>query len=93
MATYYAIADRNEAVAYMQNDTLRNHLLEITEVLLAIENCDATAVMGFPDDLKLKSCMTLFAVTCPEYEVFDKVLEKFFDGERDSKTLELLNSQ
>ena len=61
IAIYYSIADREEAECYMQNDLLRGHLLEISEALLQVESDDATRVMGFPDDMKLQSCMTLFA--------------------------------
>ena len=61
IAVYYSIADREEAECYMQNDLLRGHLLEISEALLQVESDDATRVMGFPDDMKLQSCMTLFA--------------------------------
>ena len=86
----YAIQSVKEAKAYMKNDVLREHLLEISEALLALDTSDATAVMGFPDDLKLRSCMTLFAQVTPEYEVFQRVLDKFYGGVKDPKTLEIL---
>lgn len=54
---------------------------------------DATAVMGWPDDLKLKSSMTLFALAKSECEVFQKVLDKFFHGERYQKTIEILQDK
>ena len=90
IAVYYSIADREEAECYMQNDLLRGHLLEISEALLQVESDDATRVMGFPDDMKLQSCMTLFAAVASEYDVFQKVLDKFFHGEMDKRTLEIL---
>ena len=90
IAVYYPIADREEAECYMQNDLLRGHLLEISEALLQVESDDATRVMGFPDDMKLQSCMTLFAAVASEYDVFQKVLDKFFHGEMDKRTLEIL---
>ena len=65
-------------------------LVEISQALLEVDSNDATAVMGWPDDLKLKSSMTLFAVAKPECEVFQKVLDKFFHGERDKRTIEIL---
>ena len=90
IAVYDSIADREEAECYMQNDLLRGHLLEISEALLQVESDDATRVMGFPDDMKLQSCMTLFAAVASEYDVFQKVLDKFFHGEMDKRTLEIL---
>ena len=90
IAVYYSIADREDAECYMQNDLLRGHLLEISEALLQVESDDATRVMGFPDDMKLQSCMTLFAAVASEYDVFQKVLDKFFHGEMDKRTLEIL---
>lgn len=89
----YAIQSATEAKAYMENELLREHLLEISEALLTLDTSDATAVMGFPDDLKLCSCMTLFAQVTPEYGVFQKVLDKFYDGVKDLKTLEILQRE
>lgn len=77
-ARYYAIKDMAEAKAYMEDYTLSSNLIEISQALLDVDSDDATAVMGWPDDLKLKSSMTLFALVKPECEVFQKVLEKFF---------------
>ena len=51
---------------------------------------DAKKVMGEPDDRKLQSCMTLFSTVAPEIDVFEKVLQKFYGGVKDSKTLEIL---
>lgn len=87
---YYAIVDFNEAVAYWNDPVLRARLLEISRALLELKSNDAEEVMGWPDDMKLRSCMTLFAEVAPEEEMFRKVLEKFFDGELDGKTLEIL---
>lgn len=89
-ARYYAIQDMDEAKAYLADYMLRSNLIEISEALLQIESSDAATVMGWPDNLKLKSSMTLFALTEPECEVFQKVLDKFFDGEMDQKTVEIL---
>lgn len=89
-AVHYSIVDEGEAIAYMENQTLRDHLLEISDALLKLHSNDATDVMGFPDDMKLKSSMTLFAVVTPEYDVFQKVLDKFYGGEMDQKTLQIL---
>lgn len=84
-ARYYAIKDMAEAKAYMEDYTLSSNLIEISQALLDVDSDDATAVMGWPDDLKLKSSMTLFALVKPECEVFQKVLEKFFMGKRTRK--------
>ena len=92
-ARYYAIKDMAEAKAYMEDYTLSSNLIEISQALLDVDSDDATAVMGWPDDLKLKSSMTLFALAKPECEVFQKVLEKFFHGEKDQKTIEILQDK
>ena len=90
MAQFYAIADRKEAEAYLEDPVLRRRLVEISEALLELEACDAGDVMGWPDDMKLKSSMTLFHLVEPEEEVFRKVLEKYFGGELDRRTVEIL---
>ena len=89
-AQYYAIKDRQEAEEYLKNDLLRERLVEISEALLLLESNDAGEVMGYPDDLKLRSSMTLFHEVAPEMDVFQKVLDKFFEGKPDQKTIELL---
>lgn len=89
-AQYYAIRDMEEAKEYLKNDVLRSRLLEISQALLETESDDAAYVMGWPDDMKLKSSMTLFLLAEPECEVFQKVLDKFFQGETDQKTEEIL---
>ncbi len=91
-ARYYGLS-KKEAKAYISDELLRNRLIEISEALLSLESNDATEIMGYPDDLKLKSCMTLFMEIASEISVFGKVLEKFFKGEKDEKTVELLNNQ
>lgn len=90
-ARYYAIRDMDEAKEYLKDATLRGNLLEISQALLDLEVNDASFVMGWPDDLKLKSSMTLFALAEPECAVFQKVLDKFFQGEMDGKTIEILS--
>ena len=90
MAKQYEIANLNEAKAYIENEYLRNNLIEISQVLLDCRNDDIGDIMGFPDNLKLCSCMTLFDLVAPEIKVFGDVLDKFFDGHRDKRTLELV---
>lgn len=87
---FYGIDGLAEAKAYMENGTLRRRLIEISEALLALESSDAGDVMGYPDDLKLKSSMTLFREAAPEEKIFLKVLDKFFGGKKDERTLEIL---
>ena len=80
---FYAISGLDEARAYLSEPTLRAHLLEL-------EESDPTAVFGFPDDLKLRSSMTLFAAAAPDEPVFSAVLDKFFGGQPDTRTLQIL---
>ena len=87
---YYSIKDKNEAIEYLKNKTLKNRLIEICEALLSLESDDATYVMGYPDDLKLKSSMTLFDEVS-DIDVFKEVLDKFDKGEQDAMTISLLN--
>jgi len=87
---YYAIRDIEEAKLYLNDDLLRGHLLEICGALLELKTDDATAVMGSPDDMKLRSSMTLFAVAAPQIDIFQKVLDKYFKGKKDERTIALL---
>ena len=65
-AQYYAIENLEEAKAYLADPVLRERLLEISNALLALDSCDPSEVMGYPDDLKLRSSMTLFSLAEPE---------------------------
>ena len=93
ISNYYAIQNIEEAKAYMEEPLLRAHLLEISEALLELETNDANRIFGFPDDMKLKSSMTLFLEACPQEKVFQKVLDKFFHGMKDQKTVNLLKNK
>lgn len=93
MADYYGISNINEAKQYLADPVLGPRLLEISSALLEIDTNDAEKVMGYPDHLKLKSCMTLFAAADPHNEIFQKVLQKYFNGEKDQKTLWLLKQR
>jgi len=90
MAQHYAIADGGEAAAYLAHPTLGPRLIEISRALLTLPGSNATAVMGTPDDLKLRSSMTLFAQVPGADMVFQQVLDKYFGGRPDAKTLSLL---
>ena len=88
----YSIKSLDEAVAFLDHPYLGKNIREIANVLLGLETDDATMVMGYPDDLKLRSCMTLFAEAAPNEEIFQKVLDKFLDGKKDERTLEILKA-
>lgn len=88
----YAIKSKEEAIKYLKYPILGNRLLEITNELLVIENKSPSDIFGFPDDLKLKSCMTLFALIQEENPVFQNVLNKHFKGKISWKTKQILEN-
>ena len=92
-AQFYAIQDLGEAKAYLADPVLRERLLEISGALLGLESSDPSAVMGYPDDLKLRSSMTLFSLAEPDNPVFPAVLRKFFRGERDERTVAIVERE
>ena len=87
----YAIKDVDEAAAYLGHPVLGGRLVEICNALLALDDNDAHKIFGSPDDLKLRSSMTLFSLVPAADKVFQQVLDKFFGGRKDEKTLQLLN--
>jgi uncharacterized protein (DUF1810 family) len=88
---FYSIESLSETKDYLKHEILGKRLKEITEVLLDLEETDPTNIFGYPDDLKLKSCMTLFSIADgKENNPFQKVILKFFEGEFDEKTVEIL---
>lgn len=89
-AEKYGIRDLDEAAEYLSDPTLKARLIEISEALLALPGSDPRAVMDYPDDLKLRSSMTLFAAAAPDIPVFQQVLDKYYHGQPDPKTLALL---
>ena len=86
----YAVADLAEARAYLGHDVLGPRLRECCRALLALEDVSATRVLGEIDAMKLRSSMTLFAVVDPAEPAFTDVLDRFYDGERDERTVQLL---
>jgi uncharacterized protein (DUF1810 family) len=88
---FYSIQDLDEAKAYMEDETLRKHMLDICEALVGLETSDATHVFGSPDDVKLHSSMTLFKAACPDIDIFQKVIDKFFAGKDDRRTIEIIS--
>ena len=89
MTMYYAIQSREETVAYWEDSVLRSRMTEICQVLVSLDD-SIDHIMGYPDNLKLCSSMTLFEVAAPEVTEFSQVLDRFYDGIRDAKTLKLL---
>ena len=87
---HYAIKSIEEARQYLNHPVLGPKLLECAEAVLAIQGPSVSEIFGYPDDLKLKSSMTLFVYVADPGSVFVRVLEKYFHGERDSRTLQLL---
>lgn len=88
---HYAIKSREEAVAYLNHPVLGRRLREASEALLSIESKSATDVLGTPDDLKLRSSMTLFKSVSAENDVFLKVLDRYYNGEEDPQTFRILS--
>ena len=89
-AKYYGIENLDEAKEYLSNEVLRGRLLEICQALLELKNNDIEYIMGSPiDKKKLLSSMTLFHLADPTCETFTKVIEKYFGGQLDSKTVNL----
>lgn len=88
---YYAIKDLQEAAGFLKHPVLGSRLINISRELLQLKTNDARRVFGSPDDLKLKSSMTLFSGLPETDPVFQLVLEKYFNGEKDMKTLNLIS--
>lgn len=88
-AKQYSIKSVAEAKAYLAHPILGARLLECAEAVMLVEGRSAREIFGSPDDLKLKSCATLFAALLPPGSVFDRLLGKYYGGERDHRTLQL----
>lgn len=91
-AQYYGIKDEQEAIKYLQNTLLKDHLIEISEELYK-QNNNIKKIVGYPDYLKVKSCMTLFSYIDPTIDIFQKVIDKFYHGQKDEITIDLLNEK
>ncbi|MBO7160606.1 MAG: DUF1810 domain-containing protein, partial [Paludibacteraceae bacterium] len=92
MATYYGIDGEEEARAYLNHPILGARLREITLALLNVEDKTAQEIFGWTDTMKLRSCMTLFNAVASGDDLFQKVLEKYYNGKPDDRTLELLKA-
>ncbi len=89
---YYAIKSVEEAKAYLEHPIIGPRLLACAAAVVGVEGRSATEIFGSPDDQKLQSSATLFASVSPPGSVFDRVLEKYFGGARDERTLQLLKT-
>jgi uncharacterized protein (DUF1810 family) len=87
-ARHYGIKSVDEAEAYLRHPVLGPRLLECAEAVVTIDGRSATEVFGSPDDLKLRSSATLFALVSEPGSVFDRLLARYYQGSRDSLTLE-----
>lgn len=90
---FYAIKNIHEAEEFLNHPVLGNRFIEICKVLINLESNDSHNILGSLDDMKLHSSMTLFSSLSDPNPVFQKVLDKFFDGKKDVKTLHLIKEQ
>ncbi|MEO7105684.1 MAG: DUF1810 domain-containing protein [Rhodoferax sp.] len=90
MAKRFGIESSEEARAYLAHPLIGSRLIACTKLLLAQRNANAYEIFGSPDDVKLRSCMTLFALTSPQEPVFKQTLDMFYKGKVDEVTLKLL---
>ncbi len=88
---FYAVKDRAEAELYLAHPVLGARLVEISEALLEIEGKTANQIFGSPDDMKLKSSMTLFGALKNTNPIFQRVLDEYFNGTKDQRTLQLID--
>lgn len=93
ISKYYGIKSLQEAKDFLKDPVLGRNLNEICEALLALNTDDPHEVFGSPDDMKLLSCMTLFEQADQDSRIFPEVIDKFYQGSRDKKTLEILQNE
>jgi len=91
-AKLYSIKSLEEGRAYLGHPVLGPRLIEACEILLVLKDASMDEVMGFPDDLKLLSSMTLFEALSDSGSIFTKIIEIYFDDERDETSLEIIKS-
>lgn len=101
MSMYYSIKSVDEAITYLNNEYLNNNIYELCKILLEHENISSMEIFGYIDNLKLQSSMTLFAyvyefhndkILIKKNNIFIEVLNKYYEGKKDSKTIELILS-
>jgi uncharacterized protein (DUF1810 family) len=91
MAHHYGLAGHAEALAYWSHPVLGERLRECVDLVLAVPDRSANDIFGSPDDIKLRSCLTLFEAVASEDSRFGRALDRFYGGERDPLTLGLLS--
>ncbi len=89
----YAIRSLEEVRAYLRHPVLGPRLLDCCRAILSVQGKSASEIMGYPDDLKLRSSMTLFVLADDSHQEFRQVIDRHFQGHPDERTLELLNLQ
>ena len=92
-AQQFTITSLDEAKAYLQHPILGQRLRECTQLVLNVEGRSAEEIFGYPDYLKFRSCMTLFSAATTDNTLFKNALEKYFDGQPDQSTLDILAQQ
>jgi uncharacterized protein (DUF1810 family) len=90
MAQRYAISSLGEAKGYLDHPALGPRLRESTTLVLAVQGRSAYEILGSPDDMKFRSCLTLFAHAGPDDPLFREALQRYFDGQEDSLTVQKL---
>jgi uncharacterized protein (DUF1810 family) len=91
-AQFYGIASLDEARAYLAHPVLGPRLRECCELMLAVPGKSAHEILGSPDDLKFRSCLTLFGVAAPQEQVFRQALARFYEAQPDPRTVALCAS-
>jgi uncharacterized protein (DUF1810 family) len=92
IAKLYSIKSLEEGRAYLKHPLLGPRLVEACEILISLKDASMDEVMGFPDDLKLLSSMTLFEALSDSSFVFTKIIEIYFDDERDKNSIEIIKA-
>lgn len=87
---YYGIQSLDEAKAYINHPILSNNMIKVCQVLLSLESNNPTEIFGRPDDMKLKSSMTLFSLAADDNRIFVRVLDKFYNGKLDNRTIRIV---
>lgn len=90
-AQHYALADLTEAQLYVEHEVLGPRLHQAATLVEKVEGRGVAEIFGYPDDLKLHSSITLFAEAAPTDPIFGKILQKYFGGTPDERTLDLLD--
>ena len=90
MAHWYGITSLDEARAYLAHPLLGPRLRECTRLVLRVEGRPIRAIFGTPDDLKFRSCVTLFGFAAPDEDVFAEALDHYFGGEPDPRTVAMV---